>query len=627
VGLIIFALAIGVRVAWVLLVPTRPVGDFAMYIESARYLAEHRSLDAEFIYMPGYVGVVAVVHALGGGLLAIKMIGVVAGGVAAAAVYATTRLLFGSAAAIVAGLLAALWPGGVAVASVTATDMPGAALIAVAVWLLVRDAGRRPLGAPVMFGLVMGLAAYVRAVALPLVLLSAPHYRARGAAWGHVLTRTAAACLVAFLVLLPWAIRNKLRYGELMFSDAHGGHTALVGANPNSDGRYSRSLNRLFTAGTGHKLFASPHRESDRVAFGLAKQWTLLSPKYAAGLLAAKADRLLTNERQLLYWPLYRQSVLPDGSRVLTWFTAHRTGVERVVDWFWYGLIASSLLGVVAAFARRNRAATSLLPMPLALAALYTLFFGEARYHLAIAVLMLPFAGAGLVWIGEAVRDLARFTIDRQRRPRLPIEGVVGAVIIALLFIGWPRMLAAGERLRTQHRWAAAACVVAGAPRVCAFRATVPAPGQGESPVRGVWDGFGLRFTPPAVAAATDLDLPAGRYSVAMRLEAPVSSPAGAEVALIVGGAEIRRTPWPSPGSPIALVGTVTHGGGTLHLEIRSDGHFISGPSKGPEPPATGSGGHSPPPPNAKFVTPDADVPALWVSAFEVDAVNSPSGS
>jgi 4-amino-4-deoxy-L-arabinose transferase-like glycosyltransferase len=600
VGLIIFALAIGVRVVWVLLVPTRPVGDFAMYIESARYLAEHRSLDPEFIYMPGYVGVVAVVHALGGGLLAIKMIGVVAGGVAAAAVYATTRLLFGAPAALVAGLLAALWPGGVAVASVTATDMPGAALIAIAVWLLVRDAGRRPLGAPVMFGLVLGLAAYVRAVALPLVLLSAPHYRARGAAWGHVLTRTVAACLVAVLVLLPWAIRNKLRYGELMFTDAHGGHTALVGANPNSEGRYSRSLNRMFTEGTGHKLFASPHRESDRVAFGLAKQWTSLSPKYAVGLLAAKADRLLTNERQLLYWPLYRQSVLPDGSRVLTWFAVHRTGVERLVDWFWYVLIAASLVGVVAAFARRNRAATSLLPMPLALAALYTLFFGEARYHLAIVILMLPFAGAGLLWVGEAVRDLARFTIDRQRRPRLPIEGVVAAVIIALLFIGWPRMLSAGARLRAQHRWAAAACTVAGAPRVCAFRATLPAPGQGDSPVRGVWDGFGLRFAPPAVAAATDLALPAGKYSVSMRVEAPMSSPVGAEVALIVGGAEVRRTPWPATASPIALTGAVTHGGGKLHIEIRVDG---------------------------RFVIPDGDVPALWVSAFEVDAVNSPSGS
>ena len=91
-----------------------------------------------------------------------------------------------------------------------------------------------------LYGLVLGLAAYVRAVALPLAALAAPHFRARGAAWGHVLTRTLAACLVAVLVLLPWGIRNKLRYGEFFLTDSHGGHTALVGANPNSEATYSR---------------------------------------------------------------------------------------------------------------------------------------------------------------------------------------------------------------------------------------------------------------------------------------------------------------------------------------------------------------------------------------------------
>src|ERR1043165_960416 len=135
VGLLIVALAIGVRVAWVFFVPTRPVGDFAMYLESARYLVEHRALDPEFIYMPGYVGVAAVVYACGGGLLAVKMIGVVAGGLAAGAAYGIARLLFGGTAAVVAGLLCALWPGGIAVSSVTGTDMPSAALIAIAVWL------------------------------------------------------------------------------------------------------------------------------------------------------------------------------------------------------------------------------------------------------------------------------------------------------------------------------------------------------------------------------------------------------------------------------------------------------------------------------------------------------------
>jgi len=593
VGLFIVALAIGVRVAWVLLVPTRPVGDFAMYVESARYLAEHRALDPEFIYMPGYVAIVAVVHALGGGLLAIKMIGVAAGGLATAAVYGLARLLFGGSAAIVAGLLCALWPGGIAVASVTGTDMPSAALLAIAVWLLVRVAGRHPLGGPALYGLALGVAAYVRAVALPLVAFAAPHFRARGAQIGHVLTRTIAAAVVAFLVLLPWGIRNKLQYGELFFTDSHGGHTALVGANPNSDGRYSRSLNKLFWAGTGYRLFTPPHREGDRAAFKLAVEWSKTEPKYAVGLLASKADKLLTCERQLLYWPLYRQSVLPPGSRVLTWFSTHRTGVERLVDWFWYVFVAAVLVGVIAAFARRNRPATSLLPIPLALIALYVLFFAEARYHLPIAVLLMPFAGAGLVWIGEAVRDLARFTIDRQRRPRLLYEGVLAAVAITVVFVGWPRMLAAGARLRDEHRWAAAACTVAGAGKVCAFRPVV-VPGQ-PSPVRGTWDGFGLKLTPASTTAAavSDIDLPAGQYRASMRVDCAERCLDDADVAVSAGGVELRRMPWPAQGSIVALVVPVTHAGGKLRLEIRITG---------------------------KFVHPESDMAALWISAFEVES-------
>jgi 4-amino-4-deoxy-L-arabinose transferase-like glycosyltransferase len=581
VGLLIVALAIGVRVAWVLLVPTRPVGDFAMYIESARYIVEHRALDPEFIYMPGYVGLVAAVQALGGGLLAIKMIGVVAGGLAAGAVYGLGRLLFGGATAVAAGVLCALWPGGIAVASVTGTDMPSAALIVIAVWLLVRGAGQRPLGAPALYGLVLGLAAYVRAVALPLTLMAAPHFRARGAAIGHVMTRTAAAFVVAALVLLPWGIRNKRRYGEFFLTDSHGGHTALVGANPNSDGNYSRSLNRLFWEGTGYRLFSEPHRAGDHAAFKLAERWT-------------KADRLLSHERPLLYWPLYRQSVLPPQSRVLDWFTRHRAGVERLVDWFWYALIAAALVGVIAAFARRNRSATSLLPIPLALAGLYVVFFAEARYHLPVAVLMMPFAGAGLVWVGEAVRDLARFTIDRQRRPRLLYEAVLATVAIVGLFVGWPKMLAAGARLRTEHRWAVAACNIAGARQVCEFR-PVLVKGQ-PSPLRGTWDGFGIRLPPGSTTAAatTDIDLPAGAYRISMRVDCGDRCPDGAEIALSADGVELRRMPWPAPGSVVALAVPVTRTvGGKLHLEIRIDG---------------------------KNLNPEDNPAALWVAAFEVEA-------
>ncbi len=554
------ALAVAVRLAWVLLVPTRPVGDFAMYLESARYLVEHGRLDPEFIYMPGYVWMAAGMYALGGGLLAVKMIGVAAGGLATAAVYGIARALFGRPSAIAAGLLCALWPAGITVSSVTGTDMPAAALLALAVWLLVALAKKHPLGAPAAFGLVMGLSVYIRAIALPLIVLGGLHFRACGARWVHVATRTAAALVVALVLLIPWGIRNHLRYGEFFLTDSHGGHTALVGANPDSEGTYSRSLNRLFSEGTGYSLFKPPHRVSDRVAYDLAVRWTKLSPGYALGLLIAKADRLLGRERSLLYWPLYRQSVLPAGN----WFDVHRAGIERVVDGFWCFLVAMTLVGILAAAFGRNWPALSLLPLPIGLAGVYTLFFSEPRYQLAIVALLIPFAGAGVIWtIGAAVDLFSR----RGSRRRLAREALIAAVAVAALFVGWPRLVSAGEWLRARDRWAACVCRVGGAKRVCEV---VPAdlPAGAPSPVRGVWDGFGLSLRASRAAAALDLPLDAGTYQIGLRAEA-VPTGAPISVALRANGRPIAEAAILPNATETKVTGKVDHTGGNLHLEFQ----------------------------------------------------------
>lgn len=553
------ALAVAVRLAWVLLVPTRPVGDFAMYLESARYLVEHGGLDPEFIYMPGYVWLAAGVYALGGGLLAVKMIGVAAGGLATAAVYGITRAVFARPAAIAAGLLCALWPAGIAASSVTGTDLPAAALLALAVWVLAALARRRPLGAPLAFGLVMGLSVYVRAIALPLAALAGVHFRARGARWIHVLTRTAVAVLVVVLLLLPWGIRNRHRYGEFFLTDSHGGHTALVGANPNSEGTYSRSLNRLFTEGTGYSLFKPPHRESDRVAYALAMHWTKVSPGYAAGLLVAKADRLLGRERSLLYWPLYRQSVLPQPNG----FDAHRTGIEALVDGFYAFVIAMTLVGIVAAAARRNWSALSLLPLPLALIAVYTLFFAEVRYHLAIVVLLMPFAGAGVVWTIGATVDAARRAESRRRLLR---EVLVAASTVAALFVAWPRLVSAAERLRARDRWAVCVCRVAGAARLCDV---VPDgnPPAAPSPVRGVWDGFAISLAGARGAASTDIALPPGRSRVSLVAEI-VPPGAAASLSVQADGKPLANVTLSRDATSVTVTGVVRHDGGNLHLQF-----------------------------------------------------------
>src|SRR3954471_7146405 len=92
-GVPLVVLAMGLRLAWVLAVPTVPVGDFATYRESANYLVEFGSLDHGFIYMPGFVMLLAAVRSLGGELYAQKLLGVFFGALAAAAIFGITARL------------------------------------------------------------------------------------------------------------------------------------------------------------------------------------------------------------------------------------------------------------------------------------------------------------------------------------------------------------------------------------------------------------------------------------------------------------------------------------------------------------------------------------------------------
>jgi 4-amino-4-deoxy-L-arabinose transferase-like glycosyltransferase len=565
-------LALAARLVWVLAVPTRPVGDFAMYWESAAHLVEHGSLDPQFIYMPGYVVALAIVRWLGGGLFAAKLIGVAAGGLATAAVTGVASRLFDRTSAIVAGLLCALWPAGIAVASVTGTDMPAAALLVTAAWLLLLHAQERPWRAAVLFGLVLGLASYVRAVALPFVLFAVPLWWAVGASLKRLTACTALSCAVALLTLLPWGVRNHARYGEFFLTDSHGGHTALIGANPDSEGVYSRSLNRMFTEATGYRILEAPHRESDRAAYDLAKRWTAFEPDYALGLLAAKADRLLTHERSLLYWPIFRQGVLDGGAR--DGFARHRQGLDCLADLFWYVLVGGALVGVVVAVSRRLWPALALLLMPLALAMLYVLFFAEVRYHLAIAVFLFPYAGLASRWLWQGLRNLAGRRLNVRGRRRFLREASLALVVTATLFVGWPHLIAAGAQLRDRHRWAVGVCHIGGQGRLCEWRPTIPAPGEGPSGVRGVWDGFGLEVSTALAAAATDVDLPPGRYRISVLADtlAPAAAPE-IRLTLVAGGAPLQEVTLPVPAgtSPARIGGIVEHQGGHLGIEVKAE--------------------------------------------------------
>jgi hypothetical protein len=577
-------LAFVVRLAWVLAVPTVPVSDFAMYRESANYLSEFGHLDHGFIYMPGFVVALAWIQDAGGGLLAQKMLGVLTGTLAAGALFAIARALVDAddervadapAArwrrvcpcpyAAGAGLLVALWPAGAAMSSVVGTDMPAAALLALALALLVTLGPRRPFAAAVAFGVALGLAAWIRAVALPLSALALGYWLAARQKLVRALLLTGAGVAATVLVLLPWGIRHVRESGALYFTDDHGGITALIGANPNSEGTYTRALNRMFKDVTGKSVLDEPHRETDRAAYAMAREWFAFEPGYALGLGTLKADRLFDPEHRLLYWSILRPGVLV--GRPAAWFAARRAGIVRFADAFGLAVVGLALAGGAAACARRRWRVLVLVPFQLAYVATYAIFFAEPRYRLPIELLAFPFVVLALGEIAGAVRAAGC-------RSRAGLIHAAKALVPALVVVvawrfAWPAMLDAGTALRARHRWAVSEATVDGGRRLLLWAPAPPL--AAESPLAGAPEGVHVRSR--AGDAPTTLrlrlgggPLPAGRYALRFRLES-----AAGTARLTLGG----RTAEVAAGAPATFEAPIDHPGGLLTLPAATAGSPI----------------------------------------------------
>jgi len=540
----LFLLALAVRVAWILAVPSRPVGDFAMYLESARHLLEHGSFDDHFVYMPGYVLMAAAVQWLGGGWLAVKLTVAALAASGAPIVYGITQRLWGTTtdrrSAALAGVLYALWPGGVAVSSVTGTDVPSSIMIAAGAYALVQARADAPHKASIAAGVLFGLASWIRAVALPLIPLGGLFLWARTRSLKRATQATALATVAAIVVLSPWAVRNRVRYGEWFASDSHGGLTALVGAYPNSDGQYTRALNRTYETVTGRQWLAEPHRQADKAAYVEARRWSRFEPSFALGLAMARVDKLLSNERSLLYWPLYRVSVLKDPQRAF--FERWRTEIELATDAVWWLLLWGCLTAIPISLFLRKPETLGLLPLQIALTAVYVLYFAESRYHLAIAVLAFPAMAGTVVCVSDGLAGfialLRKRTVDArwatQTRALLLAMGIT--VVLACL---WTPFVTASKHLLDRHRWAVNACRIDGTSNYCLWKRS-DKDGATDSPVKGVFDGVGLAAVDnAAVAAHTDLQLHNAAYVVSGKLRlqwqgaVPATPPQGVAIVKI----------------------------------------------------------------------------------------------
>ena len=305
-------------------------------------------------------------------------------------------------------------------------------------------------------------------------------------------------------------------------------------------------------------MLDEPHRETDRAAYAIAREWMRFEPAYALGLAVMKGDRLFDPEHRLLYWPIFRPGVLV--GRPALFFARHHDAIVSFVDGYGLAIVALTLVGIVVAVARRRFALLALIPFQLALVATYTLFFAEPRYRLPIELLAFPFVTLALAAVPALVEILRR-----RQRPQVARALLTLGAALALVVVWWlatPAVRDFGARLRAVHRWAVTMIAVDGGMRTLMWGPVAPLAPGATSPLAGAPNGVHIRADG---ARPTRLRLvlgggalPAGSYELRLNLTTEGATP----IEVAIGGS--RATV--APGAPVTLVAPLGHAGGPLTL-------------------------------------------------------------
>ncbi|MGH2726103.1 MAG: hypothetical protein ACRDKS_03915 [Actinomycetota bacterium] len=368
------AVAVLVRLAWVLLIQPSPTSDSRYYYETAVNLASGHGYSANgeptAWRPPGYSGFLAL-------LFRVFWPSTFIASIANVALYALVLLLWYPLARMVANsdlvarlslLVLAFVPNHIAYSSLIASEIL-ALLLATLGLLLLLVAERRP-SAAVAAGIVFGAAALVRPVVLLLPLvwgagLFVLGSRARSKA---ALRRAAASLLVVHfamaVVVAPWIARNHAVFGHYVFAN-ESGVTFLVGNNPYATGgwRYDERVRNLVPS-SGDDFTDSAHATDYALHYARTHllRTLLLMPKKVAYMYVVDHDGATWNRRGM---------------------TADQS-VQRVGLVAWAGLsdVSYWIIGFAALVALGKRLLPALAVATLAFfTAAYLPFFGTSRFH------------------------------------------------------------------------------------------------------------------------------------------------------------------------------------------------------------------------------------------------------
>ncbi len=392
--LVPFLFALFLRMGLSILVPVRPVWDGVIYARSADFIAHGRGFtrtaidprepaEATAFYPVGFPAMLAPLRWFGG-----RNLDLAAQSCAGALLVVIAGLIGRRAAGPRIGRraawLVALWPGGVLLSASWMSEPFFSLFVGAASLVAVYTRRRKTLASSVLISVILGLGALVRPTAIPMLIayvaglafyqtLREPRLLRRS----YVLAmHLAIMWTFAFVMMLPWSIRNAISLDATTLVSTNGGANLLVGTS--NEGSFARIPEELDCSS------ALPEVARDRcraeVAFDRIRNAPLAW--LARGVL--KLVHTFGHESAPAQaWG--RAIVVDDATRetMSLWALA----IDRA---WWLVFLSASIAGAVVLIQRRAMSSlhVALFAPIAALAVLHFVTLGGDRYHAPVVVPM-----------------------------------------------------------------------------------------------------------------------------------------------------------------------------------------------------------------------------------------------
>jgi 4-amino-4-deoxy-L-arabinose transferase-like glycosyltransferase len=398
--LLLFVLALAVRVVWVLYSHKAPDGlhDQVAYDSLARGILDRRAyinpwLDVPTAYFPpGYPAALAVVYGVfGRGALWGGMFNALLGAGTVVITYELARRLLGPSVARVAGLLLAFFPNQVFYTGTLLSEVLFTFLLMAGLLVLMAEPWPREgisLKRLALAALFLGAATMVRAIVLIIPVALLIYWLWVFPNRSRVLAQVGVVLLVFAAVILPWTIRNAVTMHAFVLISTNSGDDFCLGHNEAANGQF------VFSGPCYEGYDGIPERDLEIAGYreGLRRgmEFIINHPADELGLIFERAYYLVYTDNDGLFADEHYGST-PFIKEEL------RDQLRTAADACYFATIGLAALGLLYWLRRREPRRTFCLIVIACILAAPLAFFGDPRFHFPVIPLLCILAATGIV--------------------------------------------------------------------------------------------------------------------------------------------------------------------------------------------------------------------------------------